>query len=157
MVYCKEGSPRLTGISPHVMIMSCLNKVSKGQHMIPQEILDMLISQLDEREMSGGISMNSIKNMFESSHSCLESKLTSFIENQGRDDIVGSTTGEMLSVYLYGGKYRLVPEGYRYPNMTLQGLLNHWFLPDYLNQITAYKILGSKDVEEIPWGHKNIQ
>ena len=72
----------LTGIPPHVMILAQMERVLHSQEKMPHEIMKSIIEQLDEREVSTGLSMNSIKELFETSHSRLENRISAFIDNR---------------------------------------------------------------------------
>ena len=149
---------RLTGIPPHVMILAQMERVLRSQETMPQQIMKTIIEQLDERDVSIGLSMNSIKELFETSHSRLENRLSAFIDNRnnGGSNNVERRQSNRVQIHSYGGKFHLLPEGYSFPRMSLQAMLNHWFLPDFNDNVPAFRILKGGDVVSVKRGRQNI-
>ena len=154
-----ESNVRITGIPPHVMILAQMERVLSGQESMPVQIMKIIIDKLDEREVSTGLSMNSIKDMFERSHSRLENRLGFFLDNQSNANATNGSTerGKSKKVcisMMVTTSY--CPRDMRFPPMTLQALINHWFLPDFTMGVPEFFRLKAQDVKQMKRGRQKL-
>ena len=61
-----DRTPRYTGIPPHVVLLAEMAKVVSGQEKLPEEIKDLMVKELDERELEPGANVKKILEVVES-------------------------------------------------------------------------------------------
>ena len=154
-----DSCPRFTGIPPHVVLLAEMAKVVSGQEKLPAAIKDLMVQELDEREMQPGANVERILKLFQESHSRLEAKMAS-IARRGESDIedreVHSSAQTGTTFYCYDGRLSLFPSTFAFPKMTFKSLINRWLIPDLDNNIPAFRHLSAKDVMHMKNGRYKL-
>ena len=138
--------PRITGVPPHVCIMSQMEKLSRNQKEIPNGLRQALVSELDKRG-TNGLSIDRINQLLDKHFAEMAGKLNDMSSRISDYPENRSYPSGSVQVHHYGGKFHRLPNNFKLPEMSFSTLLVHWVRPDLERNIPTLDSLSHHDIE----------
>ena len=151
----KSICPYLTGIPPHVVLLSKLHDISRTIETFRDNFKEILVKELDEREI--GSNNFAAQRVIEELTSTRD-QIRQMIQDQGRpapqtNEVDRGTTGgraptivraEGPGWHIYRGSFHMLPKDWRIPSMTFIQFISMWLCGDphngvpQLSKVTTY-------------------
>jgi len=149
-----DNSPVLTGIPPHILVLAQLDKLTRSQLTVADDVVNRMRDELDNRDIGGGYHASRLMNEMQSAHSKIiksindvkQSAITAASgapRNEVRD---GRSSG---GYHCYGGKFHRLPKGWVFPQMKLQPFIVMWFVGSPNNGVPPLRSLRPYDVDHL--------
>lgn len=161
---------KLTGIPPHVIILSELKMIGGMVENLPRLLLPDIEKLLDDRTMGGTLSETRITSLF---NNCLESGKMKEMQDainelRGTRDIgVRMEAGDEAGgprrqanyqqfLHMTDGRFRRVPPKWTFPQVNLQVAYLHWHLGDRVKKVCPVKQRDREDMKFVTRGRRNL-
>ena len=153
----KKKTPSLTGIPPHILLLSKLQIISENIENFKDDFKEVLVSELDAREIG---SNNFAAQRVIDELTITRNQLRDMIQDQGRRPTIvptrGTTGGRRTTIarpqgpgwHVYGGGFHMLPKDWRIPSMTFVQFISMWLCGDIdngvppLSKVTTYHWKG---------------
>ena len=149
----KAKTPSLTGIPPHIILLSKLQTISENIETFKTDFKEVLVSELDAREIG---SNNFAAQRVIDELTTTRNQIRDMIRDQGRSPTIeptrGTTGGRGTTIvrpqgpgwHVYGGGFHMLPKDWRIPSMTFVQFILMWLCGDPdngvppLSKVTTY-------------------
>jgi len=156
-------TPRLTGIPPHVTMLTKMDTLLKNQDAAADSLMAQIKQELDERNMGGGYNAVTLMNFFENTKREILDKIHSVEDSVARmesEDSESARQKRFLACHparCWGGKLQAVPEDWQFPRAAFFGSIVIWHMGASKDQIPALKLLKSTHFEHLKRGPKKFR
>lgn len=164
-----EHTPHVTGIPPHVSIMTMLEVIISKQETLSGDVSSAIITEMDERGTFGGFNQNRMQTMLDGLMTEVRSEVRSARRNGGggifgvndvadgvADGGVMTLNGRRFRYHTWGEKFHMLPETWVFPHgMNMQVLMNLWFCGIESEGVPPFRFVKKGcEVHHIPRGTK---
>lgn len=152
------NSPRLTGIPPHITLLSQINSLKLSVEESTSRLEAVMKDELNRRGVGGEVfHANSILESVKEVHEkIIETLGGSGVGGGGGTGRVGDggtevveDEGVLRQYYYYKGKYHNVPEGFVLPTMNLHTFILYWFVGSSHPFVPPLKNVSSYDFPKV--------
>ena len=150
-------SPVLTGIPPHILVLAQLDKLTRSQLTIADDVVNRMKEELDNRDIGGGYHASQLMNEMHSAHS----KIIERINDVKELALTAASRGPVIkneamngklssgSYHCYGGKFHRLPKGWTFPQMKLQPFIVMMFVGSRSTGVPPLRSLVASDVAHL--------
>lgn len=154
---CTTDTPKLSGVPPHVIIMSDLRRFETKIDKWCDEIMKRMVNELNERDIGGGMHhATHIRGDIQLLRDEIKLMQQRFCgptnDSAGNMDQMTSINGVGLlrsdfMYHEYGGRFNVLPEKFQFPSLSLPSFISHYLLGNKTTQIPPLRILTVDDLK----------
>ena len=155
------NTPVLTGIPPHILVLSQLDSPTRSQLKIADEVMERMKNELDNRDIGGGYHASKLVEEMSKAHNDIIKKITevkTIALSASNDASMSLVTGgcdenswklndqKRSGLHYHSGKFHRLPQGWVFPRMSFQPFLVMWLVGNTNSGVPPLKTLAAADV-----------
>ena len=153
----ESSAPQLTGIPPHVVILSKIASINEHTSDCSSDVVTQIKTELDNRFVGGdhhqaSLVLGQVQTIQEEMRAMLShinNPSSSNTTTESSNSTAVGSGSEMRQVFYWGGRIHNIPEGFKVPKMTLGALITCWFCGDTRESIPPLRFVHTFDLVEI--------
>lgn len=156
-------TPRLTGIPPHVTLLSKMNLLLEKQDAMVDTVIEKIKLELDQRNIGGGYNTIRLMDYFKKTTADIVNRINNLgptgVSNEMRMDEEERRRflfqGRQL--HTWGGKLQALPQTWKFPRAAFFGAIVIWHMGSSRDKVPALKLLQSGNFSHLKRGGKKFR